>query len=572
MTTTRQAVKIGVLTRLGMFSKKQKNKCIKKQKQATNPIKRTMIVEVELNGGIIGHGVSIGGEPEKNNKNEKGCYLVEKHFARLIEGQDVHNVELMWDHMFKASINYGRKGLVIQSISAVDLALWDCLGKLLKEPVFNLLGGKCKQKLPVYATTVRPDIAQSLGFVGAKIPLPYGPGDGDLGMKANMDRIKECCKSINPKPPFNHQSSPFPLMIDCYMSLTVPYTLELLNLINVQINQNPDFNQFFSLFIFCFANVTMKWVEEYLPPDNYAGYKHIYDYCKSSNQLSSILLTCGEHEYTRYGFKMLLENNCVDVLQPDITWLGGITEAKKVISLASAYDINVIPHGSSVYSYHLQIAFPNCPMAEFLMLSPHADSIQPLFGDLFVDEPVPKDGFIELSDEKFGFGVTLNPKLKLKRPYTHKELSIESLLKNQQDMCPKSQAEWLQLHSKGPAELKSKLIFCEIFTFIFFYQIATNKISTVQNNSNFHNNYFVCCAATFGLLSRFLRIITYSKIFYYKNTDRCLTLSQSKVISTEFHQSIGKSDLEKIKKNEKTKSKRSILFTFFLFFFNFFIF
>jgi len=149
---------------------------------------------------------------------------------------------------------------------------------------------------------------------------------------------------------------------------------------------------------------------------------------------------------------MLLENNCVDVLQPDITWLGGLTEAKKVIALASAYDVMVIPHGSSVYSYHLQIAFPNCPMAEFLMLSPNADHIQPLFGDLFIDEPLPKNGFIELSDHKFGFGVTLNPKLKLKRPCPHNSSPI-----NQQELCPKSQEEWLFLHSKGPAQVNSKL-------------------------------------------------------------------------------------------------------------------
>lgn len=66
----------------------------------------------------------------------------------------------------------GRKGLVIQALSAVDLALWDALGKLRGQPVFNLLGGKTKERLPVYATTARPDLAQKMGFIGAKIPLP----------------------------------------------------------------------------------------------------------------------------------------------------------------------------------------------------------------------------------------------------------------------------------------------------------------------------------------------------------------------------------------------------------------
>lgn len=98
--------------------------------------------------------------------------------------------------------------------------------------------------------------------------------------------------------------------------------------------------------------------------------------------VSTTLLTTGEHEYTRYGYRLLLERNAVDVLQPDITWVGGITEARRVVALAAAYDVMVIPHGSSVFSYHLQFAFANCPMAEFLVLSPDADKIVPLFGDL----------------------------------------------------------------------------------------------------------------------------------------------------------------------------------------------
>ena len=114
---------------------------------------------------------------------------------------------------------------------------------------------------------------------------------------------------------------------------------------------------------------------------------------------------------------MLLEKNCCDVLQPDITWCGGITEARRIVALASAFDIPVIPHGSSVYSYHLQICFPSCPLAEFLVMSPEADEIVSYFGKLFKDEPLPKDGYVELSN-KPGFGVELNrEELNLSRPY-----------------------------------------------------------------------------------------------------------------------------------------------------------
>lgn len=75
------------------------------------------------------------------------------------------------------------KGIAIQAISAVDLAIWDALGKVKGVPVYELLGGKTKEKMPCYATTARPDLAKEMGFLGAKFPLPYGPASGEKGMK-----------------------------------------------------------------------------------------------------------------------------------------------------------------------------------------------------------------------------------------------------------------------------------------------------------------------------------------------------------------------------------------------------
>jgi L-rhamnonate dehydratase len=93
-----------------------------------------------------------------------------------------------------------------------------------------------------------------------------------------------------------------------------------------------------------------------------------------------------------------------------------LTEARRIVAMASAYDLPVIPHGSSVFSYHLQYAFTNCPLAEFLVMSPAADTVVPLFGELFRDEPLPKDGYIKLTDAP-GWGVELNDKLALVRPF-----------------------------------------------------------------------------------------------------------------------------------------------------------
>jgi L-rhamnonate dehydratase len=79
---------------------------------------------------------------------------------------------------------------------------------------------------------------------------------------------------------------------------------------------------------------------------------------------------------------------------------GGITEARRIVALASAYDVPIIPHGSSIYSYHLQYAFPNLPMSEFLVLAPNGDEVSPYFGKLFLDEPLPTNGHIKLDPTK----------------------------------------------------------------------------------------------------------------------------------------------------------------------------
>ena len=366
----------------------------------------SMIVEVELTNGMVGVGIAIAGEP--------GCFIVERHLSRFVEGQDPRNIEYIWDQMWRSTINYGRKGITIQAISAIDIALWDALGKLRNEPVYQLLGGKTKDRLPVYATTARPDIAKKLGFVQAKIPLPYGPGDGDEGMRRNIARIKEAKESVG---------KDFPLSIDCYMSLTVPYAIQLAYKIKEEVPGG------------------IKWMEEHLHPDDYDGYAEVKQKAGHLN-----LFTCGEHEYTRYGFRQLLEKKCCDVLQPDITWCGGITEARRICAMASSYDIPVIPHGSSVYSYHLQYAYQNCPIAELIMLAPKADEIQPYFGTLFTDEPLPKGGYIDLDPKKPGFGVTLNPKVKetFRRPYARDASELRTLTSLAADKEKRPQdEEWL---------------------------------------------------------------------------------------------------------------------------------
>lgn len=157
-----------------------------------------VVVEVIAEDGTTGCGVTSGGELV--------CLIVEQHLSRFVEGRDPGDIESMWDMMWRALIPYGRKGVPIHALSGVDLALWDLHAKLLGQPVYALLGGKTKSKIPVYATTVRPDLAAKLGFVGCKYPCAYGPADGDEGLQRNVEIHAHWRDAVG---------LDLPLMIDC---------------------------------------------------------------------------------------------------------------------------------------------------------------------------------------------------------------------------------------------------------------------------------------------------------------------------------------------------------------------
>ena len=157
----------------------------------------------------------------------------------------------------------------------------------------------------------------------------------------------------------------------------------------------------------------LKWIEEALPPDDYWGYRDL-----RPPYPAGMLVTTGEHEATRWGFRLLLEMGCADIIQPDVGWCGGITELLKISALADAHGAMVVPHGSSVYSYHFVVTRHNSPFAEFLMMAPEADKVVPMFTPLLLGEPVPENGRLKVPETP-GFGVELNPDCALERPHPH---------------------------------------------------------------------------------------------------------------------------------------------------------
>lgn len=150
-------------------------------------------------------------------------------------------------------------------MSAVDIAVWDALGKVKQEPVYNLLGGKTKDKLPVQMTNCDPKKAKEMGQVGGKIPLPHGPGDGREGFARNIEQIAGWREKVGTE---------FPLMIDCYMSLNVEQTIRLAQEIVRK-------------------DLGVLWMEECLMPDDYDGWRQV------KLRVPDMTFTTGEHEQSR---------------------------------------------------------------------------------------------------------------------------------------------------------------------------------------------------------------------------------------------------------------------------------
>jgi L-rhamnonate dehydratase len=338
----------------------------------------TLVVEIEADDGTVGFAVTTGGEP--------ACFIVERHLARFLEGRDPADYEKIWDQMYFSTQYYGRKGLVINAISGVDLALWDLLGKLRQEPVYKLLGGNVRDELQFYATGARPDLAKEMGFIGGKLPLHHGPAEGIDGLHKNIAELAEMRSRVG---------EDFWLMLDCWMSLDLDYATRLAHR--------------------AWDECGLKWIEEALSPDDYWAYAAL-----KKNAPKGLLVTTGEHEATRWGFRMLMDMECCDIIQPDVGWCGGVTELIKIANYADAKGVMMVPHGSSVYSYHFVVTRHNSPFAEFLMMHSGPTEVVPMFAPQLLGEPVPVGGRIRVSElDKPGFGVELNRDIPLHRPYEH---------------------------------------------------------------------------------------------------------------------------------------------------------
>jgi L-rhamnonate dehydratase len=280
-----------------------------------------ILVEIKTEQGLTGYGMGGGGAA--------AAIIIEQHLGPLISGANALGVELLWEQMYNSTLFYGRKGVTIMAISGVDLALWDIRGKHAGQPVYKLLGGPNRDKVPAYYTGFEVDKALELGFRAFKHPIRYNLNDGREGMKKVIAELREIRSKIGP----DNQ-----LMIDVLCQWDVPYTLEMV-----------DRMQEFRLY----------WIEEALSPDNLEGYAQL---CR---EVRGPLIASGEHEYTRFGFEELIGHKAVKLLQPDTTWSGGLTEVRRIAALAAAHNLPMAPHrGGSPYGLSVILTTPSCVLAE----------------------------------------------------------------------------------------------------------------------------------------------------------------------------------------------------------------
>ncbi|MEZ6058888.1 MAG: enolase C-terminal domain-like protein [Planctomycetaceae bacterium] len=279
-------------------------------------------VVIETDKGITGFGLGGPG----------GAYIVDRHFPKLLIGEDPFQVERLWDIMWRGTLYYGRKGIAVHAISGVDNALWDIVGKALHKPVHQLLGGTDRDRVPGYCTGNNIEQALEFGYRKIKLALPHGPADGEAGLDKNEELVRRTRELLGPDGE---------IMLDCWMALTESYTEQLAARLKPY---------------------RVYWMEECLMPDDYEGMGRL------NAQVSSTRMATGEHEYTRYGFELLARHNAADIWQPDMNWCGGLTELRWIDALARAHQTPVIPHGGwRGGAAHFVLTNDNTPWCEMFL-------------------------------------------------------------------------------------------------------------------------------------------------------------------------------------------------------------
>ena len=349
------------------------------------------LVCVRTDNGIEGWGECFGpGNIALANK-----FIIENVISPMILGENPLKRELIWNKIYNLLRDHGQKGMPIQALSGIDIALWDIFGKIAKLPLYELIGGKVNEKIPVYGygmmlqnkdlsllRNLFKDEAKKIvdmNFTATKMKI-------GLGFDKDLELVNSVREAVG---------KDFRLMVDANHAYNTPDAFK--------VGKGLE-------------ELNVYWFEEPVAPEDIHGYQEL----KSKLNIN---IAGGEAEFTRWGWNNLIKNNCFDIAQPEVCALGGISEYLKVLNLAHTNFIPVVNHvwGSAIsvaVNLHLLTAMPDIPgglypsksMLEFD--TTHNSFLTELTNEKFsIFEQVKlNDGYASAPE---GYGIGLTPKIEI---------------------------------------------------------------------------------------------------------------------------------------------------------------
>jgi L-alanine-DL-glutamate epimerase-like enolase superfamily enzyme len=344
------------------------------------------LVKVTTDSGICGYsdmetcaGVAKACVDAPRWSQEEGMECFDG-LASLLAGENPLEVERLWYRMYRGSIYYGRRGVAIQAISAIDIALWDICGKVYGQPLCILLGGKWRDKVRAYGSTLfRPTTGAMKEAVKSYVgdgftAVKFGWGVFGRDMSTDIKLVEAAREELG---------TSRDLLVDTgwFVERTPKEAIQVVRALE-------SFKPYL--------------IEELLHPEDYDGYRQVAEAVDTR-------IACGEQEATEWGFEQLIERGRLDVLQPDLTRCGGFTAARKIVHMAERANRLVIPHSWSsdlltAASLHLAAFQRRAPFVEF------STSQGPLSRQL-VKEPLRmENGFLRIPEGP-GLGVEVNDEI-----------------------------------------------------------------------------------------------------------------------------------------------------------------
>lgn len=339
----------------------------------------TLVVRVHTDDGLIGLGeADTSPEVARAAILAPVSHLIARGLREALIGRDPFDVTRLWHDMYHASIYFGRQGVALQAMSAVDIALWDLIGQAVGRPIWQMLGGAYRQRVRVYASMLMPQRPEQIaplvaplvarGFSALK--FGWGPLGRDEGL--DVELVAAAREAIGPDRL---------LLIDAGWAYTVKSAAHICRL---------------------WEPYKLYWLEEPLPPDDVAGYARLSD-------LVGMRIATGEEESGTRAFRRLVEQGHVDIIQPDVSRAGGLTECRRIGEMAEDANVQLVPHAFKTgilqaASLHLAATLPHGDLCE---LTVHDGPLARTLTNEDAMSRLEPDGTVAIPDVP-GLGVTLN--------------------------------------------------------------------------------------------------------------------------------------------------------------------